>query len=119
MTVLVNAAPVSLPVGSLEIGPLTLPQGTQNLGVTYDVAAWPATADGQITVTLKISDDGGTSYRDEWHDTFQHVQLKRGGTAQSTASFGIGLQPFGANSRLRVAFLSTVAISTIVTVTAV
>jgi hypothetical protein len=51
MTVLLDAQPVSVPIGNSEVGPLNLPQGTQNLRVTYSCGTWPVVSDGQITVT--------------------------------------------------------------------
>jgi len=119
VAVLVNNQPLDISVGLSELGPLTLPQGSRSLLCTYECASWPVTNDGLITVTLKISDDGGSNYRNEWSDTFQHAQLKHAGVVQSNASFGIGLQaPFGANSRLKVAFNSPVSVSTTITVQA-
>ena len=119
MTTLVNAAPLSIIIGASEIGPLSLPVGSRQLLVTYSNVGWPAVADGTITVTLMISDNNGATYRNEWSDTFRRVSLSRGGVLQTQASFGIGLQaPFGATSKLKVAFTSTVLVVTTVTVTA-
>jgi len=120
MTVLVSDQPLNVAAGITELGPLNLPQGTSRLLVTYTCGSWPVTTDGQIIVTIRISDNGGTGYRDEWSDTFQHVRLLRAGVVQDTAQFGITLQaPFGNNSRLKVRFNSQVAFSTNVTVEAI
>ena len=122
MTIILNNSPYTITTGVSETAPLTLPQGTQRLVVTYECAAWPVVSDGLIATTLRISDNGGSNYRDEWRDTFQHAQLKHGGVVQSTARFGIGLNaPFGNNSRLKVGFNSAVpsSVSTTVTVEAI
>lgn len=119
MTLLVNNQPLTIAVGQTDLGPLTLPVGAKNLLCTYANAGWPEPSDGAITVTLRLSNDSGATYRDEWHDTFQHVALRRGGALQSTAVFGIGLStPFGPTSRLIVRFNSTVSVSTTVSVDA-
>ena len=120
MTVLLNNQAVNVPVGSFESGPINLPEGTRALLVTYDCESWPVVSDGSITMTLRISDNNGSNYRDEWSDVIQHVELKRAGAPVSTASFGISLQaPFGAQSKLKVGIQSSVAFSTHITVQAV
>lgn len=121
MTILLNNQAFAIVVGNSTVGPLNLPQGTEDLLVTYANAAWPAVSDGTLTVTIQISDDNGQNYRDEWTDTFEHVQLSRGGVVQSTAQFGVGLQnPFGATSKLKIKFANGTPgpIATVVTVAA-
>jgi hypothetical protein len=121
VAVLVNNQPFTIQQGASEVGPVNPPNGTQTIQVTYECGAWPVVSDGQLVVTLKISDNNGAVYRDEWTDTFQHQRLMRYGVVQNNASFGIGLQaPFGNQARLRVAFQNSgPAINTTVTVTAV
>lgn len=121
MTQLISLPQTTLAKGQFTSSALTLAQGTKELSVNYTMPGWPAVADGQITVTLLISDDGGANFRTEWSDVFQHVVLKRGGVAQASANFGIKLQnPFGATSKMKVGFENTVAagITTALTVDA-
>jgi len=109
MARLLTDAQRHLPKGQFTSAALNLPQGTEDLSVTYTMPGWPAVSDGQITVSLLISDDGGQNYRTEWSDTFEHVQLLRGGEVQATANFGIGLEnPFGPTSKMKVGILNTV-----------
>jgi len=109
MTRLITLPESTLPQGQFTTSQLTLPQGTQQILVNYTMPSWPVNSDGQITVTLQISDNGGANYRTEWTDVFQHVRLLRNSVVQTSANFGISLQaPFGATSRLKVGVLNTV-----------
>ncbi len=118
MTRLLTAPETTLPQGQFTSPELTLPEGTQRLLVNYTMPNWLAISDGQITVTLMISDDGGANYRTEWTDVFQHVRLTKGGVVQSSANFGIGLQaPFGPTSRLKVGLLNTVVLGVVTAIT--
>jgi hypothetical protein len=119
MAILVSNQPFTIVVGQSEVGPLDLPNGTRQILVSYARGDWPAVADGLVTATLRVADDG-VNFVDIWSGTFEHVVQFRAGVLQTTGQFTVGLQtPFSATARLRVRFDSTVAITTSVTVAAV
>jgi hypothetical protein len=123
MTILLNAAPVTIIVGHSENAALTLPQGAKTLNVNYSNVGWPAVSDGQIKVSLFVSNNNGVSYPavPDWADTFEHIALSKGGVPQTSANAGATLQaPFGSTSKLKVVFDNStpVVIATTVTVTA-
>lgn len=108
----------TIPVGEFASANLSLPIGTRRITVAYSTPGWPGVSDGQATLRFMIARSGGPFVR-EWSDTFQHVQLMRGGAPYSPQIAKITLpSAFGGNDQLRVELSTTVPFTSALTVDA-
>lgn len=110
MATIFTLAERNFQAGTLTTTTSAIPAGTDRIKVTYSTADWPAVSDGNVTIVVRISDDGGNTWRDEWQDTFAHQKLTKTPDSQEL-ELSLG-QPFKSNSRLRLRIDSEVSIRT-------
>lgn len=120
MTVLRNIAERTFNLGAFpfQSPEANLPAGTRTVTFTLTTPSWPAVSDGEITIALLLSRQGG-AFAQEWSDTFLHKESRRGGVLQPSIILSATLQsPFISGDKVILSADATVGFTSAVTIEA-